>query len=854
MAEARSDEDEDNMRREAREQVLRRQSDGRPGRRKPENRLSQGPLWSLRAAIKRTTSRSSLSDQPRNRTREGDSRRPEITVLSAEPLPSTSWLAGAPGAFPPPPPPAAQIWGATIPPSIQPPPSYEEVIREKTQEQGGNSPSAVPSPLSSVLANRLTIATQTDTRSSSAVPGGIKPQESAIPASRANGQIASALTPAPESDGTARLPRAHELECPRPHPRPRSRLPVNPAGNEVRVQTLVKLREDGLATLAARARSDASRKEACGGKYLRELLEAFSSDDWGFPECQGDDSGLSQSEEEEEEEEDEEMATLRARIRAFEKQEEKQEAELDGSGRDTDIDEDPLAKTPEPRPRPRLQVQPAKAHPPTLAPKPKGLAKSSPTDGIPPEHPKAGPVSEPPLSARHPSTAPTPVPAPRVPPAKTSPCPDETPTKIPARPTIIPRSGVGTPPPVKATSAKHITPSRPPRPSVEVGGGASTQTHETINLTGPSPEPNPAPFEAPAPDPGAVQAKAAPLGLRKAERLSVPPLPPRPSGAKLLPPRPPAIKPAPARPPPPGVVSPAGHPRLRTPLSLTGANNRASKRGPPLPPRPQPGHPLFHGNAKREVLIVLDEPPPETPATSVTAPSSGCLMDLDVFPPARLDRPGEETYEQNPPELPPVSGPRRVALYDFEGAQDDELTFFQGDAIGLLEVVDRQWGRGQLGGRVGLFPLSFTQATEEGPLQVSVAQMPSKGTQVEEWDSAMFDFAGQTAEDLPFHKGAHIQVIEHVDSQWRRGRLDGREGLYPVAFTRACQAQPLASQKAAASVSAKALFAFTAQHEDELTVKPGDIITQVESRDEQWIVGVVDGKRGMVPKNYIGLR
>ncbi|XP_077597606.1 uncharacterized protein LOC144213186 isoform X2 [Stigmatopora nigra] len=809
MAEARPDEDEDNMRREAREQVLRRQSDGRPGRRKPENRLSQGPLWSLRAAIKRTTSRSSLSEQPRDRTREGDSRRPEITVLSAEPLPSASWLAVTPGAFPPPPPPAAQIWGATIPPSIQPPPSYEEVIREKTQERGGSSPSAVPSPLSSVPATRTTIATQTDTGSSSTAPGGIKP------APQADGQIASAVTP------------AHEY--PRPHPRPRSRLYVNPAVNEVQVQTLVKLREDGLATLAARAHGDTSRKEASGGKYLRELLEAFSSDDWGFPEHRGDDGGLSQSEEEEEDEEDKDMATLRARIQAFEKQ----EAALDGSSRDTDVNEDPLAKnTPGPQPRPRLQVQPTKAHPPTLAPKPKVLAKSAPTDGVPPEHPKAGPVPEPQLSA------PAPVPAPRVPSAKTSPCPDETQTKIPARPTIIPRSGVKTPP-VKAISARHVTPWRPPRPSVE------GQTEDTVNLTGPFPEPNPAPCEAPAPSPGAGQRKTTPPDLRKRERLSVPPLPPRPSGARLLPPRPQAIKSAPTRPPPPGTVSPASHPRLRTPPPSTGANNRASKRGPPLPPRPQPGHPLFLG--KREVLIVLEELQPETPATSDTAPSSECLVDLDIFPPAQL----EDPYKQNPPELPPVSGPRRVALYDFEGSQEDELTFCQGDAIGLLEVVDRQWGRGQLGGRVGLFPLSFTQVTEDSPPQVS-AQMPSKGTQVEEWESAIFDFAGQTAEDLPFHKGAQIQVIEHIDSQWRRGRLDGREGLYPVAFTRACQAQPLASQKTSASVSAKVLFAFTAQHEDELTVKPGDIIAQVESRDEQWIVGVVDGKRGMVPKNYIG--
>lgn len=33
----------------------------------------------------------------------------------------------------------------------------------------------------------------------------------------------------------------------------------------------------------------------------------------------------------------------------------------------------------------------------------------------------------------------------------------------------------------------------------------------------------------------------------------------------------------------------------------------------------------------------------------------------------------------------------------------------------------------------------------------------------------------------------------------------------------------------------------------------GDILTQVESVDEQWIFGVLHGKRGIVPKNYISL-
>ncbi|XP_077355844.1 uncharacterized protein LOC144003454 [Festucalex cinctus] len=857
MAEARTEEDEESMRRDNREQVVRRQSngsEGRPGRRKPENRLSQGPLWSLKAAIKRSTSRASFPDSPRDRNRDGDARgpvarRPEITILSAEPLPSPSWLSGTPGAFPPPPPPATQIWGPTIPPSIQPPPSYDEVIREKTQELGVHMSSSPPSELStSHPAFRTTIATQTDTGSSPVKQ--VKPQRPPIPAtpSQAVAAIDSRLTLPSESGQSEQLPSATPLpkEAERPRPRPRSRPSVTPVNNDVKVQTLVKLREDGLATLAARARCDGGKRDASQGKYFQELLEAFSSDDWGNPEQRGDDSGLSQSEEEVEED-DEDMAALRARIRAFEQE----QAPLDGSRGDSGVNEEAVAKKPEPRPRPRLQGQPVKVLPPAIAPKPKSIPKASAVNSAdaPSEilNPKPTPITEPlPTPDPSPAHCAAPVPAPRLPALKATPSPSETPSTIKStsRPPVAPRTSVGATPHEKAP----VAPTRPARPSTEVSRGPQTQTDTSVNLTGSSLEPNSVPSKASSPAP--VHTKPSPC-LKKAENICEPPLPPRPSSVKHLPPRPPSIKSVPARPPPPAIIASASQPR--PPSSSLAANHRPSKRGPPLPPRPKPGHPLY---TKQEVLIVLDELPPRPPPTVVTPLCSAteCLLDLDVAPSAQLPEPALGTCQptmQKHPEPPPVSGPRCVALFDLEGAEDDELTFSQGDVISLLEMVDQQWGRGQMRGRVGLFPLSFTQVTEDQPPENPVAITPPKEIEAMEWAVALFDFPGQTAEDLPFHKGAYIQVTEHVDSEWRRGRLDGREGLYPAAFTQACQGQPIPSQKAAVRGVAKALFAFTAEHEDELTVKPGDIITQVEPADEQWIAGVVGSKRGIVPKNYI---
>lgn len=324
------------------------------------------------------------------------------------------------------------------------------------------------------------------------------------------------------------------------------------------------------------------------------------------------------------------------------------------------------------------------------------------------------------------------------------------------------------------------------------------------------------------------------------------------------------------------------------------------KKGPPLPPRPKPGHPLYKSCVKQEVLIVLDDASPspsehmsgdEWAQTTVTPliDSSQCLLDMETHLEPILDNqskpaleglgltesqsilPVQPTEQKEQPEPPPVSGPRCVALFDYEGEEEDELTFSQGDVIALLELIGQEWGRGQIHKRTGIFPLNFTKVVESLPplspgettksastettVKESTELTPSpqdRDSVADEWAVAVFDFPGQTAEDLSFHKGARIQVMEHIDTEWRRGRLEGKEGLYPAAFTQPCSAQPIPDQKTVTK-AAKALFDFTAESEDELTLKAGDILSQVESVDEQWILGVLGGKRGIVPKNYISI-
>lgn len=53
-----------------------------------------------------------------------------------------------------------------------------------------------------------------------------------------------------------------------------------------------------------------------------------------------------------------------------------------------------------------------------------------------------------------------------------------------------------------------------------------------------------------------------------------------------------------------------------------------------------------------------------------------------------------------------------VALYDYQAADDDELTFDPGDVITDLEFIDEGWWRGSCHGRSGLFPSNYVELRE----------------------------------------------------------------------------------------------------------------------------------------------
>ncbi|NWY67282.1 SH319 protein, partial [Erithacus rubecula] len=222
-----------------------------------------------------------------------------------------------------------------------------------------------------------------------------------------------------------------------------------------------------------------------------------------------------------------------------------------------------------------------------------------------------------------------------------------------------------------------------------------------------------------------------------------------------------------------------------------------------------------------------------------------------------IDVPEEANKKKIPSSSPCIKGPRCVAQFEYTGNQKDELSFSEGETIILKEYVNEDWAKGELRGTSGNFPLNFVEVIEDLPgtgtqtalkneveFSSSLSQNNSRSV---EWCEALHDFTAETKDDLSFKKGDYIQILEQVDLEWYRGRLNGKEGIFPAVFVQICSGTPGGRKKG----KAKALYAFHGENEDELSFKAGDMITELESVDKDWMSGEILGKSGIFPKNFV---
>lgn len=68
-----------------------------------------------------------------------------------------------------------------------------------------------------------------------------------------------------------------------------------------------------------------------------------------------------------------------------------------------------------------------------------------------------------------------------------------------------------------------------------------------------------------------------------------------------------------------------------------------------------------------------------------------------------------ETHAPPPPPAPAAAGATATAQYDYEAAEDNELSFPEGAKITNVEFPDDDWWSGEFNGAQGLFPANYVE-------------------------------------------------------------------------------------------------------------------------------------------------
>lgn len=356
---------------------------------------------------------------------------------------------------------------------------------------------------------------------------------------------------------------------------------------------------------------------------------------------------------------------------------------------------------------------------------------------------------------------------------------------------------------------------------------------------------------------------------------------------------------------PPRPAMPSAPPMRKTPEPESHSANDP----PPLPKRPTPGHPLYHYvTNKPRATAKFDYHPEDEEELSFLKDNLieliervddhwfyACNVDDDCKEGMVLEKylkiikrlPGEDKLSYLN-ELPSA-----VAMFDFEGENEDELSFVAGDLIILEEKIDDVWLKGYTRSpqESGIFPAKFVEVVEPLPPDngSTSGSMPEQSQSSMTTDNSsnaesslgnqpycivQSQFISEGSNELSIEPGDKVVLIERVNEDWLKGKLNERIGIFPLAFVDIKVDLPVSSKQptdvskedtispandTAEKMPAmektlgkcKALFEFLAEQEGELSLKVGDTIITTAWINDEWLQGTCNDKEGIFPVQFV---
>ncbi|XP_068111639.1 dynamin-binding protein isoform X1 [Hyperolius riggenbachi] len=192
------------------------------------------------------------------------------------------------------------------------------------------------------------------------------------------------------------------------------------------------------------------------------------------------------------------------------------------------------------------------------------------------------------------------------------------------------------------------------------------------------------------------------------------------------------------------------------------------------------------------------------------------------------------------------------AIFDFCPSVSEELTLFAGDVVEILSVIDEFWLVGNKDGITGQFPASFVEA-----LTIPTVKHG------ERLYVCISDFSSHEPGALSLQRGDLVVLEGSRASSWLQGRNGwGSRGFFPLSCvqeiflsSRSLQlCQNLAVELPSNAIGqARAILGLSAQLEEELDFREGDIITITGVPEPGWFEGELNGRSGIFPEGFVEL-
>ncbi|XP_028630512.1 dynamin-binding protein isoform X1 [Grammomys surdaster] len=194
------------------------------------------------------------------------------------------------------------------------------------------------------------------------------------------------------------------------------------------------------------------------------------------------------------------------------------------------------------------------------------------------------------------------------------------------------------------------------------------------------------------------------------------------------------------------------------------------------------------------------------------------------------------------------------AIFDFCPSVSEELPLFVGDVIEVLAVVDEFWLLGKKEDVTGQFPSSF----------VEIVTIPNL-KEGEKLAVCTCEFTSRELNSLPLHRGDLVVLDDDTSTAgWLQGRSCwGARGFFPSSCVQelclSSQSRQWHSQSVLLQVpeysmgQARALMGLSAQLDEELDFREGDVITIIGVPEPGWFEGELEGRRGIFPEGFVEL-